>query len=81
MGLSVQNKESQGHRERKKLGSSCCGSVVTTLTSIHEDVGSIPGPAQCSSQKWLRSHVAVAVTLIRPLAWELPYATGAVLKR
>ena len=23
-------------------GSSCCGSVVTNLTSIHEDVGSIP---------------------------------------
>ena len=23
----------------KQLGSSCCGSVVTSLTSIHEDVG------------------------------------------
>ena len=28
------------HYER----SSCCGSVVTNLTSIHEYVGSIPGP-------------------------------------
>ena len=27
-------------------GSSCCGSVETNLTSIHEDIGSIPGLAQ-----------------------------------
>ena len=26
--------------------SSCCGSVETNLTSIHEDMGLIPGPAQ-----------------------------------
>ena len=26
--------------------SSCCGSVLTNLTSIHEDMGSIPGLAQ-----------------------------------
>ena len=26
--------------------SSCCDSAVTNLTSIHEDVGSIPGSAQ-----------------------------------
>ena len=36
-------------------------------------------------QRWLRSHVAVAVAqaiaLIPPLAWEPPYATGAALKR
>ena len=25
---------------------SCCGSVVTNLTSVHEDRGSIPGPTQ-----------------------------------
>ena len=30
-------------------GSSQCGSMVTNLTSIHEDVGSIPGLAQ-----WVR---------------------------
>ena len=29
-----------------KSGSSPCGSVVMNLTSIHEDVGSIPAPAQ-----------------------------------
>ena len=27
-------------------GSSCCGSVVTKPTSMHEDAGSIPGLAQ-----------------------------------
>ena len=31
---------------KKHIGSSCCGSVVTTLTSIHEDLGSIPGLTQ-----------------------------------
>ena len=36
---------------------------------------------------WLGSHVAVAVVRpaaaarIQPLAWELPYATGAALKK
>ena len=35
--LSIKNEES---------GSSCCGSVETNPTSIHEDKGSIPGLAQ-----------------------------------
>ena len=42
----------------------------------------------CRSQTWLGSCVAVAVAvarsvataLIRPLAWELPYAAGVALK-
>ena len=29
---------------------------------------------------WLRSHVAVAVVEVQPLAWELPYAAGVALK-
>ena len=28
------------------FGSSCCGSVITNPSSIHEDVGSIPGLTQ-----------------------------------
>ena len=28
------------------MQSSCCGAVETNPTGIHEDVGSIPGPAQ-----------------------------------
>ena len=41
----------------------------------------------CRSQTWLRSGVAVAevqtatVALIRPLAWEPPFAAGVALKR
>ena len=31
---------------KEKFGSSQCGSVVTNLTSVHEDTGSIPGLAQ-----------------------------------
>ena len=34
----------------------------------------------CRSQMQLRSHVAVAVALIQPLAWEPPCALGVVLK-
>ena len=34
----------------------------------------------CSLQTWLRFRVAVAMAPIWPLAWELPYATGAALK-
>ena len=42
---------------------------------------------QYSSQMWLRSGVVVvqarqaAVALIQPLAWELEYATGVVVKK
>ena len=31
---------------RKDMGSSCCGSVETNPTSIHEDPGAIPGLSQ-----------------------------------
>ena len=33
-------------RKPRGLGSSCCGSVVMNLTSIHEDVSSIHGLTQ-----------------------------------
>ena len=32
--------------QKGKIGSSCCGSVETNLTSSHEDAGLIPDPSQ-----------------------------------
>ena len=72
---------------------------VKNLTSIHKDVGSIPGlsqrvkdsvfPTSCGTglrssldplllKLWRR---LVAAALIRPLACEAPYTTGAAVKK
>ena len=32
--------------EGQRQGNSCCGTVETNLTGVHEDTGSIPGLAQ-----------------------------------
>ena len=34
----------------------------------------------CGSRTWLGSGIAVAVALIGPMAWELPYPVGAALE-
>ena len=64
------------------MPSSHCGSAVTKLTSIHEDMGSISGLTPWIKDPvllWLWCRLAAAA-LIRPPAWEPPYAEGAALK-
>ena len=64
-------------------GSSHGGAVETNQTSIHEEVGSLPGLSQWFKDLallWLWWRLA-ATAPIRPLAWEPPYASDAALKQ
>ena len=81
----------------KNLESRCFhyGSVVTNLTSIHEDMDSIPDllrwvkdPELLGAVVWVTDAAQIwcccgpaTMALIRPLAWEFPYAEGMALKR
>ena len=61
-------------------GSYPCGAAERNPTSICEDAGSISGLTAWAGNPellwlWLW-HRLEAVSLIRPLDWELPYATG-----
>ena len=47
---------------------------VKTLTTIHEGVGSTPGPTQWVKDPLLLWHRLAAAALIGPLTWELPCA-------
>ena len=62
----------------KGARSSVVAQEVKNPTSIHEDVGLIPGLIQRVKDlalPWLWCRHAVAAP-IQPLAWELPYAAG-----
>ena len=63
--------------------SSRCGSVEAKLTGIYKDAGLILGLTHWVkdlASLWLWCWLA-ATAPIGPLAWELPYAAGATLKR
>ena len=81
---------------KQSLRSSHRGSVITNLTSIREDVGSIPGLVGQGSGVALSCGVnhrcgldptllwlwcRPAAAPIRPLAWELACAMGVALKK
>ena len=83
-GLSLQPAKSPDSLldlKAEGFGSSRCGSVVMTLISIHEDAGLIPGLAKWVKDLGCRCGFGSGVARIWPLAWELAYAVGLVLKR
>ena len=44
--LTGRQEKENTEMEKKRIGSSCCGSVVKNLTSVHNNAGSISGPTQ-----------------------------------
>ena len=74
-----------GPRNGKKTKKTKKTNKKTNPTRNHKVAGSIPGLAQwvglkiqCYREQWCRPAATVP---IKPLAWEFPYATGAVLEK
>ena len=73
--------EANSSRNREVVG------LIPGLTLRVKDPALLCCELCCRSQTWLGPGIAVAVhrlaatALNGPLAWELPYATGAALKR
>ena len=91
------NKNNLPLHQKLEKRSSHLGSVVTNLTSIREDSGSIPGLTHwVKDPAWPRAVVQVAdearilsccgvaraaTALMQPLTWNLPYAMAVASKR
>ena len=81
--LSFAVVETKARKESHSSWSPHCGSKATDTTSILEDAGLVPGLTQRAEDlawPWLWCRPAAAAP-IQPLAWELPYAVGAALKK
>ena len=71
-----------GRQKLREFRSSCRDAVEKNLTRNHEVAGSIPDLVQWVKDLvllWLWCRTA-STALIRPLAWEPPYAAGEALK-
>ena len=73
--------EWSSHSSKSLRGVPTVAQQMVNPACIQEAAGSIPGLAHwVKDLAWLWRRL-VAAALMRPLAWELPYATGLALKK